>query len=44
MIHTAKKFGMAEEARIRQARIVNNEYYDAVKMGILKSEWETFHS
>ncbi|WP_308215270.1 GNAT family protein [Sinobaca sp. H24] len=44
MIQAAKKSGMVEEARIRQARIVNNEYFDAVKMGILKSEWETFHN
>ena len=40
MIKVAQKIGMKEEARIRQVRMVNGEYYDAVKMGILRSEWE----
>lgn len=39
MIKVAEKLGMKEEARIREARIVNGEYYDAVKMGILRKEW-----
>ncbi|MGX0060701.1 RimJ/RimL family protein N-acetyltransferase, partial [Staphylococcus hominis] len=29
-------------AKIREARIVNGEYYDAIKMGILKKEWKDF--
>lgn len=34
-IHAPRK-----EARIRKARIVRGEYYDAIKMGILREEWE----
>ncbi|MBH0229738.1 GNAT family N-acetyltransferase [Halobacillus yeomjeoni] len=40
MIKVAEKLGMVEEARIRQAREVNGEYYDSIKMGILRSEWK----
>lgn len=40
MIKVAEKLGMKEEARIRQARIVDGEYFDAIKMGILRTEWE----
>ncbi|MCC3712398.1 GNAT family N-acetyltransferase [Staphylococcus hominis] len=42
MIKLAKKLNMKEEAKIREARIVNGEYYDAIKMGILKKEWKDF--
>ncbi|CAM5202460.1 N-acetyltransferase OS=Lysinibacillus sphaericus OX=1421 GN=LS41612_10485 PE=4 SV=1 [Lysinibacillus sphaericus] len=40
MIRVAEKLGMQLEARIRDARIVDGKYYDAIKMGILRSEWE----
>ncbi|RDW17711.1 N-acetyltransferase [Oceanobacillus chungangensis] len=40
MMKVAEKIGMKEEARIRQARIVDGEYFDAIKMGILRKEWE----
>lgn len=40
MIRCAKKLGMREEARIRKARFYNGEYYDSVKMGMLREEWE----
>jgi RimJ/RimL family protein N-acetyltransferase len=40
MIKLAKKIGMIEEGRIRKARIVNGEFFDSVKMGILREEWE----
>jgi RimJ/RimL family protein N-acetyltransferase len=40
MIRLAKKIGMVEEGRIRKARIVRSKYYDSVKMGILREEWE----
>ncbi|MDQ0899253.1 MULTISPECIES: GNAT family N-acetyltransferase [unclassified Paenibacillus] len=40
MIRLAAKCGMIEEARVRKARIVRGEYYDAIKMGILREEWE----
>jgi RimJ/RimL family protein N-acetyltransferase len=39
MIRLAKHTGMVEEARIRQARQIAGTYYDAIKMGILKTEW-----
>ncbi|MBG9585538.1 GNAT family N-acetyltransferase [Cytobacillus firmus] len=41
MIKVAEKLGMKEEARIRQARMVDGKYFDAIKMGILRREWET---
>ncbi|KHF39376.1 GNAT family N-acetyltransferase [Halalkalibacter okhensis] len=40
----AAKLGMKEEARIRDARMVNGEYFDAIKMGILRKEWEGIKS
>lgn len=40
MIGLARKTGMIEEGRIRKARIVNGVYYDSVKMGMLREEWE----
>lgn len=40
MIKVAEKMGMKEEARIRNARTVNGEYFDAIKLGILRKEWE----
>ena len=44
MIKTAQKIGMKEEACIRQVRRVNGNYYDAIKMGILRDEWESTRS
>ncbi len=44
MIKLAKKIGMMEEGRIRMARIVNGQYYDSVKMGVLREEWEELRS
>jgi RimJ/RimL family protein N-acetyltransferase len=44
MIGLAKKVGMIEEARIRKARIVRGEYYDSVKMGMLREEWEALRA
>lgn len=40
MMKVAEKLGMKEEARIRDARMVDGEYYDAIKMGMLRKEWE----
>lgn len=40
MMKVAEKIGMQEEARIRKARTVDGEYFDAIKMGILREEWE----
>ncbi|SDZ28406.1 GNAT family N-acetyltransferase [Thermoactinomyces sp. DSM 45892] len=39
MIGLAKKVGMVEEGRIRNARIVEGKYFDSVKMGVLREEW-----
>jgi RimJ/RimL family protein N-acetyltransferase len=44
MMKVAEKIGMKEEARIRDARTVNGEYFDAIKMGILRTEWEELTS
>ncbi|WP_221566563.1 GNAT family N-acetyltransferase [Alkalihalobacillus sp. TS-13] len=43
MMKLARKIGMIEEGRIRKARIVDGEYYDSIKMGILREEWEQLH-
>ncbi|UNL82882.1 GNAT family N-acetyltransferase [Priestia koreensis] len=40
MMNLARKIGMVEEGRIRKARIVEGEYYDSIKMGMLREEWE----
>jgi RimJ/RimL family protein N-acetyltransferase len=40
MMRVADKLGMQLEAKIRDARMVDGKYYDAIKMGILRSEWE----
>lgn len=40
MMKAAEKIGMQEEARIRNARIADGEYFDAIKMGILREEWD----
>ncbi|WP_261130567.1 GNAT family N-acetyltransferase [Bacillus sp. Marseille-Q3570] len=43
MMKLARKIGMIEEGRIRKARIVDGEYFDSIKMGILREEWEQLH-
>ncbi|AQQ53311.1 GNAT family N-acetyltransferase [Planococcus lenghuensis] len=43
MIHAGEKLGMQMEARIRKARYYNGTYYDSIKMGILREEWEALH-
>ncbi|NGP45527.1 GNAT family N-acetyltransferase [Bacillaceae bacterium SIJ1] len=43
MMKVAEKIGMKEEARIRKARTVDGEYFDAIKMGILREEWQEKH-
>src|SRR5699024_1646910 len=44
MMKAAAKIGMLEEARISNARNVNGEYFDEMKMGILRDEWEGLKS
>jgi len=40
MMKVAEKIGMKLEARVRDARAVNGQYFDAIKMGMLRREWE----
>ncbi|MEM7125532.1 MAG: GNAT family protein [Chloroflexota bacterium] len=37
----ARKLGYQEEARFRNARLVDGEYYDGLGFGILREEWES---
>lgn len=40
MMHVAQKVGMKQEACIRQVRYYNDQYYDSIKYGILRNEWQ----
>ncbi|MEO4053203.1 GNAT family protein [Solibacillus sp. CAU 1738] len=40
MIRVGEKLGMQMEARIRKARYYNGQYYDSIRMGMLREEWE----
>lgn len=40
MIAVGEKLGMQLEARIRKVRIYEGQYYDSIRMGILREEWE----
>lgn len=40
MIRVAEKLGMTMEARIRKVRFWNGVYYDSIRMGMLREEWE----
>jgi RimJ/RimL family protein N-acetyltransferase len=39
MIRVGEKLGMQMEARIRKVRFYNGQYYDSIRMGILREEW-----
>lgn len=41
MMRLAEKLGYREEARFRQARIVEGEYFDGLGYGVLRHEWTT---
>lgn len=41
MVRLAEKLGFQEEMRLRQARIVNGDYFDGVGYGVLRREWES---
>lgn len=43
MIRCAEKLGMQMEARIRKVRLYNGVFYDSIRMGILREEWEQIH-
>lgn len=40
MIRVGEKLGMKMEARIRKVRYYEGKYYDSIRMGILREEWE----
>ncbi|RXJ04357.1 N-acetyltransferase [Anaerobacillus alkaliphilus] len=40
MIKVGEKLGMTMEARLRKCRFYNGEYYDSIRMGLLREEWE----
>jgi RimJ/RimL family protein N-acetyltransferase len=40
MIRVGEKLGMTMEARIRKVRYYEGVYYDSIRMGILREEWE----
>ena len=40
MIRVGEKLGMTLEARIRKVRFYNGHFYDSIRMGLLREEWE----
>lgn len=40
MIRVGEKLNMQMEARIRKVRYYDGHYYDSIRMGILREEWE----
>lgn len=40
MIRVGDKLGMQMEARLRKCRYYNGTYYDSIRMGLLREEWE----
>ncbi|WP_322904666.1 GNAT family protein [Paenibacillus campi] len=40
MIQVGYKLGMTMEARLRKCRLYQGVYYDSIRMGILREEWE----
>lgn len=39
MIRAAQKLGFQEWMRVREARVVNGQRYDSIKLGLLRREW-----
>lgn len=42
MMKVGEKLGMKMEARLRKCSFYNGEYYDSIRMGILREEWENY--
>lgn len=40
MIQVGYKLGMTMEARLRKCRLYQDVYYDSIRMGLLREEWE----
>ena len=43
MIACAKSLGLQVEGCLRKVRYFNDEYHDAIKMGVLREEWSDLH-
>ncbi len=41
MIKAAEKIGMQLEGRMRKCRYYNGEYFDSIRIGVLREEWES---
>lgn len=44
MIRVGEKLGMQLEARIRKVRYYEGHYYDSIRMGLLREEWEALNN
>lgn len=44
MMALATKLGLQLEGRLRKVRYFNDHYYDSVKYGVLREEWQDQHS
>lgn len=44
MIKIGERLGMTMEARIRKVRYYNGTYYDSIRMGLLREEWQDLKS
>jgi len=42
MIKVGEKLGMTMEARLRKCRFYDGTYYDSIRMGLLREEWNEF--
>ncbi|MEM5003987.1 GNAT family protein [Priestia megaterium] len=42
MIRLGEKLGMKLEGRLRKCRLYNGVYYDSIRMGVLREEWEQY--
>lgn len=40
MMRLGEKLGMKLEGRLRKCRLYNGTYYDSIRMGILREEWD----
>jgi len=43
MMPFASKLGFKQEAVLRKVRYYQGKYYDSIKYGMLKSEWQVRH-
>ena len=43
MMKVAEKIGMQLEGRMRKCRYYNGTYYDSIRMGMIREEWEALH-